>query len=79
MTTITKDGDETGPDVAALRAAVAKTDRLLAHYQQAIGLMLDLKRTLVMRLLRAQFPRLSIDEETKLLKSYGVELPSPKK
>jgi hypothetical protein len=72
------DDDTTGPDVVALRSQVEKVDRLIAKQREALGLMQDLKRTLVLRLLRTQYQRLSIDEEAKLLKSYGVELP-PKK
>jgi hypothetical protein len=75
----TKTEDPSGPDVSALRAAIATTDQLIAKHQQAGALMADLKRSLVLRLLHAQYPRLSIDEEAKLLKSYGVTVASPKK
>jgi predicted metallopeptidase len=77
MTTTTPP-DETGPDVTALRSQVEAIDRLIAKQHEALALMHSLKRTLVLRLLRTQFQRLSIDEEAKLLKSYGVELPKPK-
>lgn len=70
----TKADDLTGPDVTGLRAAIATADQLIAHYQQGIGYAMDLKRTLVLRLLRTQYERLSIDEEAKLLKGYGVVL-----
>ena len=76
---MTTTDDGTGPDVAALSTAIATTDRLIANYQQAMGLMIDLKRTLVLRLLRSQYPHLSIDEEAKLLKSYGLASKPPKK
>jgi hypothetical protein len=70
----TKADDLAGPDVSALRIAIEKADQLIAHYQQGAGYAMDLKRTLVLRLLRTQYERLSIDEETKLLKGYGVAL-----
>lgn len=70
----TKKDERADLDVAGLRAAIDKTDQLIAHYQQGIGYATDLKRTLVLRLLRTQYDRLSIDEEAKLLKGYGVVL-----
>lgn len=73
MTTTTE--DVTGPDVTALRAAVEKADRLIEKNREAGALLVDLKRSLVMRLLRTQYPSLSITEEAKLLKGYGVQLP----
>jgi len=73
-----EDPDTTGADVSALRAAIEKADRLIAHYHHGVRLGQDLKRTLVLRLLHTQYPRLSIDEEAKLLKSYGVA-PEPRK
>lgn len=77
--TMTTTDDAAVPDVTALQGAIAKADRLIAHYQQGIGLATDLKRTLVMRLIHTQYPHLSIDEEAKLLKSYGVSIAPPKK
>ena len=72
------DPEPNSADVSALRAAIEKADRLVAHYHQGARLAQDLKRTLVLRLLHTQYPRLSIDEEAKLLKSYGVSLAPPK-
>lgn len=71
----TKTEDVTGPDVTALRAAVEKADRLIEKNREAGALLIDLKRSLVMRLLRTQYPSLSITEEAQLLKGYGVQLP----
>ncbi len=75
---MTTTDEGSGPDVTALRAAIQKADRLIAHYQQGIGLASELKRTLVLRLLHTQYPRLSIAEEAKLLKGYGVPVALPK-
>lgn len=70
---MTDDADtDTGPDVTALRAAIAKADALVAHYHQGITLAQSLKRTLVVRLLHVQFPNLTVSEQEKLLRGYGV-------
>lgn len=69
----TKTNDQPDQDVAALRTAIGTADQLIAHYQQGIGIATDLKRTLVFRLLRTQYPRLSVDEQEKLLRSYGLD------
>jgi hypothetical protein len=71
----TKTEDVTGPDVTALRAAVEKADRLIEKNREAGALLVDLKRSLVLRLLHTQYPSLSITDEAKLLKGYGVQLP----
>jgi len=63
----------TGPDVTTLRAAIAKADALIAHYHQGITLAQSLKRTLVLRLLHAQFQNLTVFEQNKLLRGYGLE------
>ena len=80
----TSDGDPDphpdGADITAMRAAIEKADGLIAHYHRGATLAMELKRTLVRRLLRAQYPRgLSIDDEAKLLKGYGVAPEKPKK
>ena len=67
------DDPDTGPDVTTLRAAIAKADALVAHYHQGITLAQSLKRTLVLRLLHAQYPHLTVDEQQKLMRGYGVE------
>lgn len=72
------DPEPTGADVSALRAAIEKADRLIAHYHQGARYAQDLKRTLVLRLLHVQYEHLSIDDEAKLLKSYGVGPEPPK-
>lgn len=69
-----------GADITAMRAAIEKADGLIAHYHRGATLAMELKRTLVRRLLRAQFPKgLSIDDEAKLLKGYGLAPEKPKK
>ena len=69
-----------GADITAMRASIEKADGLIAHYHRGATLAMDLKRTLVRRLLRAQFPQgLSIDDEAKLLKGYGIAPEKPKK
>lgn len=72
------DPEPNAADITALRGGIEKADRLIAHYHQGARLAQDLKRTLVLRLLHTQYPRLSIDEEAKLLKSYGVATEPPK-
>jgi len=69
------DPDTTGADVTALRAAIEKADRLIEKNREAGTLLVDLKRSLVLRLLHTQYPSLSITDEAKLLKGYGVQLP----
>lgn len=69
------DPDTTGADVTAMRSAIEQADRLIEKNRQAGALLVDLKRSLVMRLLRVQYPNLSITDEAKLLKGYGVQLP----
>jgi len=66
------DNADSATDVTALRAAIAKADSLVAHYRQGITLAQGLKRTLVVRLLHAQFPNLTVDEQEKLLRGYNV-------
>lgn len=74
-TMTTKTDDATGPDVTAMRSAIEQVDRLIDKNRQAGALLVDLKRSLVLRLLRAQYPHLSVTDEAKLLKGYGVQLP----
>lgn len=63
--------DDTDLDVTSLRAAIALADRLVAHHKEGVDLATSLKRSLVIRLLNKQFPRLSLHDQEKLLRGYG--------
>ena len=62
-------------DVTKLRAAISKADALLAKYRQCITLMEEMKRTLVLRLLRAENPerQLSIHDQERGLQAHGLK------
>lgn len=65
--------EETATSVPALTAAILKADALIAHYARGVALAQELKRTLVLRMLHVQFPRMTIDEKARLMQSYGLK------